>query len=214
MTNRPRLLLADDHKLVLEGLERIVEPAFEVVGHVEDGRALLAAASELHPDVILVDISMPLLNGIDAARQLSRICPEIKLIVVTMHSDRPYVTEALRAGASGFILKGSKPRELLNAIWAVMRGERYVAPELGIDVGAFLKKADRLPKAQEPGLTPRQREVLQLVAEGRSNKEIAELLNISVKAVEFHRSAITHKLGSKNISDLTRYAADRGLIGL
>ena len=155
---------------------------------------------------------MPLLNGVDATRQLCKVCPEAKLIIVTMHSDDRYIVEAFRAGASGFILKRSKPAELLSAIWAVFRGERYLTPELGIDLRAVLKKAERPRDSNKPCLTARQREVLQLVAEGRLNKEIAAILNISVKDVEFHRSAITHKLGTKNASELTRYAINLGLI--
>jgi len=211
--NRPRLLLADDHKLVLDGFQRILAPEFEIVGMVEDGRALLAAAQKCHPDVILVDISMPLLNGIDAARHLHKSCPESKLIIVTMHSDKAYIVEAFRAGAVGYILKRSRPAELLAAIWAVIRGERYVAPELGIDTQAIGKKAKRQPRSKLPNLTPRQREVLQLVAEGRSNKEIAALLDVSVKAVEFQKSMLARRLGTKNSSELTRYAITYGLVG-
>jgi DNA-binding NarL/FixJ family response regulator len=212
MTNRPRLLLADDHKLVLEGFRRILQPEFEIIGEVEDGRSLLEAAQRLHPEVVLLDISMPLLNGIDAARQLHKICPETKLIILTMHSDQRYVIEAFQAGASGFLLKRSRPRELVDAIWAVARGEQYVAPEFGIEAAAVFKKADRETRSKGPGLSPRQREVLQLVAEGKQSKEIASLLDISLKAVEFHRSAIAHKLGTKNKSELTRYAINCGLV--
>jgi DNA-binding NarL/FixJ family response regulator len=212
MTKRPRLLLADDHKLVLEGFRRILQPEFEIIGEVEDGRSLLEAAQRLHPEVVLLDISMPLLNGIDAARQLHKICPEAKLIILTMHSDQRYVIEAFQAGASGFLLKRSRPRELVDAIWAVARGEQYVAPEFGIEAAVVSKKADRETRSKGPGLTPRQREVLQLVAEGKQSKEIANLLDISLKAVEFHRSAIAHKLGTKNKSELTRYAINCGLV--
>ena len=213
MLNRPRLLLADDHKLVLEGFQRILAPEFEIVSMVEDGRALLAAAQQCHPDVILVDISMPLLNGIDAARHLHKNCPEAKLIMVTMHSDRAFIVEAFRAGALGYILKRSRPAELLAAIWTVIRGERYIAPELGIDVQSVCKSARQPSGSTLPGLTPRQREVLQLVAEGRSNKEIAAILAVSVKAVEFHKSMLERKLGTKKSSELTRFAIAYGLGG-
>ena len=213
MLNRPRLLLADDHKLVLDGFQRILAPEFEIVGMVEDGRALLIAAKQCHPDVILVDISMPLLNGIDAARNLCKSCPEAKLIIVTMHSDKAYILEAFRAGAWGYVLKRSRPAELVAAIWAVIRGERYVAPELGIDAESVWKSARRPPGLRSPGLTPRQREVLQLLAEGRSNKEIAALLNVSVKGVEFHKSMLARKLGTHNSAELTRHAISHGLVG-
>ena len=213
MTNRPRLLLADDHKLVLEGFQRILEPEFEIAGTVGDGRALLAAAQQLHPDVILVDISMPLLNGIDATRQLSKSCPEARSIIVTMHSEKAYLVEAFRAGAWGYILKRSKPTELITAIRTVILGERYLAPELGVDAEAVWKKAQCPPNSKLPDLTPRQREVLQMVAEGLSNKEIAGQLKVSAKAVEFHKAALVRKLGTKKSSDLTRYAIRYGLVG-
>ncbi len=212
MKSRPRVLLADDHRLVLEGLQRILEPEFEVVGQVEDGRTLLNLAQRLHPEVILLDVSMPLLNGIDAARQIARVCPGIKLMMVTMHSDPRYVIEAFRAGASGFVLKRSRPQELIHAIWTVLRGRPYVAPELGIDAAGILEKVSRPDKTNMPALTPREREVLQLVAEGRSSKDIAALLGISLKAVEFHRSKIRKRLGMKKTSELTRYALDHGLV--
>lgn len=212
MTNRPRLLLADDHKLVLEGFHRILEPQFEIIGYVEDGRSLLEAAQRLEPEVVLLDISMPLLNGIDAARQLHQTCPKTKLIILTMHSDRRYVFEAFRAGASGFLLKRSRPEALIDALWAVVRGGQYVAPELDLDLATVLKRANRETRPQDRLLTTRQREVLQLVAEGKLNKEIAHILHISVKAVEYHRSAIAHKLGTKNPSELTRYAINCGLV--
>jgi DNA-binding NarL/FixJ family response regulator len=212
LMNRPRLLLADDHRLVLDALRKILEPQFDVVGIVEDGRALLAGAPVLQPDVILLDISIPLLNGIDAARQLHKTCPGVKLVFVTMHAETAYVTEAFRAGGAGYVLKQSAPKELITAIWTVVRGEYYLAPELGMNLQQLLTKAGRSRGSPTAGLTPRQREVLQLVAEGRSNKEIAGILNISVKAVEFHKSAIARKVGSSRIADLTKYAAMLGLI--
>jgi DNA-binding NarL/FixJ family response regulator len=212
MRDRPRLLLADNHKLVLEALRKILEPYFDVVGDVEDGTSVLDAAGRLQPDVILVDISMPLLNGIDATRKLHKICPEIKVVIVTMHADQRYIVEAFRAGASGFILKRSRPRELVDAIWTVVRGEQYVAPGLGVSLATVLNKANRGPALNGPSLTPRQREVLQLVAEGKQNKEIGALLNISLKAVEFHRSSLMHRLATKSISELTRYAIKYGLV--
>ena len=213
MTSRPRLLLADDHKLVLESLRKILEPEFEIVGTVEDGRALLAAAVQLRPDVILLDISMPLLNGVDAARRLSKSCPGVKLIIVTMHAEKVYVVEAFRAGASGYVLKHSRPRELICAISAVARGELHVSPGLGLDAQAVFKTANCPPATEVSVLTPRQREVLQLIAEGRSNKEIATILDLSTKTVEFHKSALARKLGTTKSSDLTRYAITSGLAG-
>jgi DNA-binding NarL/FixJ family response regulator len=211
---RPRLLLADDHRLVLEGIQRLLEPEFEVVGMAEDGRDLVDAAQRLRPDVILLDISMPLLNGIDAARQLSKSCPGSRLIFVTMHAGRAYVRAAFQAGGSGYLLKRSAPKELATAIHAVLDGRCYLSPGIAreVDVRKLRQKASGLSKAAGRRLTPRQREVLQLVAEGRSNKEIAVLLAISIKGVEYHKSAIARKLGTNKPAELTRYAASAGLI--
>jgi DNA-binding NarL/FixJ family response regulator len=208
-TARKRLLLADDHKLVLEGLQRILEPEFEVAGTVEDGRALLAAASELRPDVILVDISIPLLNGIDAARQLRKTVPAARVIFVTMHAERAYVVAAVDASAAGYVLKRSPPQQLLSAVRAVLDGQRYLAPGMGPDAETIWSN----PQARSDHiLTNRQREVLQLIAEGKSNKEIASLLHVSVKAVEFHKTSITRTLGTAKRADLTRHAVEQGLV--
>jgi DNA-binding NarL/FixJ family response regulator len=199
--------------LVLEGLQKILEPEFEVTGMVEDGRALVSAAAELKPDAILLDISMPGLNGIDAAYQLRKGGCRARLIFVTMHTEQPFVVAAFRAGAAGYIPKHSTPNQLLAAVRAVIRGEDYVAPGLGLDVRKLSKQfACRASPAPE-FLTSRQREILQLVAEGKSNKEIAAVLDLSVKAVEFHRSAIARRLGTRKTAEWTRYAAEHGLIG-
>jgi DNA-binding NarL/FixJ family response regulator len=207
---KPRLLIADDHALVLEGLKRILESDCELLGSVEDGRALLRAAGELRPDIVLVDISMPLLNGIDAARQLLQIHPQIKVIFVTMHADPDYVAEAFRAGASAYLLKRSAASELLTAIQEVTRGRYYLTPLLQREALAPLLGAEaRTPSST---LTSRQREVLQLVAEGRSVKEIASILKVSAKTVEFHKSALMERLGIRTTAELTRYAISRGLV--
>jgi DNA-binding NarL/FixJ family response regulator len=205
----PRLLLADDHALVVAGVRKLLEGEFEVVGIAEDGRALLAMAEKLRPDVILLDISMPLLNGIEAARQLNRLLPQTKLVFVTMHADVDYVTEALRAGASGYVLKRCVAGELVNAIREVLKGRTYVTPLAARAV------ADSTPKITKfsVALTQRQREVLQLVAEGRATKEIAHVLNVSIKTVEFHRSSISRKLGLRTTAALTKYAIDHGMVG-
>jgi DNA-binding NarL/FixJ family response regulator len=205
------LLLADDHKLVLEGLRKILEPEFEVAGTVEDGRALLATAVLLRPDVILVDIAMPLLNGIDAARQLRHTVPESKVIFVTMHAERAYILAAVEVGAAGYVLKRSLPSELLAAVRAAIAGERFLAPSVGSEAAKLWK---RTPRSARPrgALTPRQREVLQLAAEGKSNKEIASLLSITVKAVEFHKTSISRTLRTTKRADLTRYAVRQGLV--
>jgi DNA-binding NarL/FixJ family response regulator len=213
----PRILIADDHAIVLAGLRKLVEGEGQVVETVEDGRALLAAAQKLRPDIILLDISMPLLNGLDAARQLKKLVPECKLIFLTMHATPTYATEAFRAGASAYLLKRSAASELRQAIQAVMRGQHYLTPLITKDVLATIVH----PLASEPvqrrpvgTLTPRQREVLQLVAEGKSAKAIASLLNVSVKTVEFHKARLMDELGLHSTAELTKYAVAEGLVSL
>jgi len=208
---KARILLADDHTLVVEGFRKILEPEFDLVGTVEDGRALLEAAQKLHPDVILLDISMPLLNGIDAARRLKKMMPEVKLIFVTMHADPAYVTEAFRVGATGYVLKRSAAADLLQAVRTVLNGHYYVAPPITKDVLSSLLAS---PAERQPGpepLSPRQREVLQLVAEGHSLKEIADILKISVKTVEYHKAQIMQQLDLHTTAELTKYAIAHGL---
>lgn len=207
----PRVLLADDHTLVLEGFRRIVEQRCEVVGAVEDGRTLLEEVVRLHPDLILLDISMPLLNGLDAARQVKKLCPDVKLVFVTMHADPAYVSEAFKAGASAYLLKRSAARELDQAIDSVMKGQFFVTALLTKELVTSMAEgyANLLTKRQD--LTPRQREVLQLVAEGRTIKEIAMLLNISPKTVEFHKAQIMFHLDLHTTAELTKYALAHGL---
>jgi DNA-binding NarL/FixJ family response regulator len=208
---RPRVLLADDHSLVLEGFRRILEDECDVVGTAEDGRALLEAAARLKPHVILLDISMPLLNGIDATRQLKKTSPEIKVIFVTMHADPAYLNEAFKAGASGYLLKRSAGSELIQAIHSVVGGNYFVTPLLtkGL-VNSAIGDAP-MPATRQNVLTPRQREVLQLVAEGKAVKEIAQLLNISPKTVEFHKAQIMEQLDLRTTAELTKYAMAHGL---
>jgi DNA-binding NarL/FixJ family response regulator len=210
---RPRILLADDHTLMLEGIRLMLEPEFHLVGSVEDGRALLAAARKLVPDVILLDISMPLLNGIDAAVQLRKILPSARMIFVTMHADTDYVTEAFRSGASGYLLKRAAASELLTAIREVLKGNYYVSPLVTRNTLGSLIASPLLARGKlSHTLTPRQREVLQLVAEGHSRKEVAEILHISVKTVEFHKATLTRELHLRTAADFTRYAIEHGMI--
>ncbi len=210
---KPRLLLADDHTLLLEGIRLLLAPEFDLVGSVEDGQALLAAAKTLKPDVILLDISMPRLNGIDAARSLRKLLPSARLIFVTMHADADYVAEAFRAGAMGYILKRSAASELLTAIRAVLKGNHYVSPLVTRNALDLLISSSKKPRGKfSDRLTPRQREVLQLVAEGRSRKEIACILNISVKTVEFHKGNLKRELNLQTVADFTRYAIEHGFI--
>ena len=209
---RPRLLLADDHTLLLDGIRLLLEPEFDLVGCVEDGQALLAAAKILTPDIILLDISMPVLNGIDAAHKLRRLLPSAKVIFVTMHSDADYVAEAFRAGAKGYLLKRAAASELLTAIREVMKGNHYVSPLVARNALEPLITSSKPGSWSSDRLTPRQREVLQLVAEGKSRKEIGAILNISVKTVEFHKAALTRLLQLRTVADFTRYAIEHGII--
>ena len=214
---KPRVLMADDHSLILAGLRKLVDGECDVVGTVEDGRALVEAAQKLRPDLILLDISMPLLNGLEAARQLRTLVPESKLIFLTMHASPTYATEAFQAGACGYLLKRSAASELSLAIKSVLQGQHYLTPSLTKDVlDSVLKPStgERGKKAAFAALTARQREVLQLVAEGRGTKEIATVLNVSVKTVEFHKSRIMQQLDIHTTADLTKYAITHGITGL
>ncbi|MFQ5572306.1 MAG: response regulator [Rhodothermales bacterium] len=211
---RPRVLLADDHKIVVEGLWRLLEPECELVGTVEDGRALLAAAEKLRPDVIVADISMPLLNGIEAARQLKKAHSRAKVIFLTMHPDVTYATKAFEAGASGYVLKHSASSELLTAIREAVKGRVYVTPM--ITQGVLQSFMDGSHQRQEAvlNLTARQREVLQLVAEGRSAKEIASLLNLSRRTVEFHKYRMKEELKARTNAELIHYAIRHGIVSV
>ncbi len=208
---RPRILLADDHRIVAEGLRGLLEPEFELIGIVEDGRALLTAAEELRPDVIVADISMPLLNGIDAVRQIRRTNENIMVVFLTMHPDVTYAASAFEAGASGYVLKHSAPSELIVAIHTVLRGKTYVTPLLAGELSQFYKKRPGQRRGELSKLTPRQREVLQLLAEGHSAKEIASHLNISARTVEFHKYRIMENLGLTSVAELTKYAVKHGI---
>ena len=210
---RPRVLLADDHSLMLAGLRRLVEETCDVVGAVEDGRALVEAVQQLEPDLIVLDISMPLLNGIDAARQIKKLSPSAKLIFLTMHTSPSYVTEAFHVGASGYLLKRSAPMELPLAIEAVLKGQQYLTPSITKPVltqTMELKEASAI-KDSAVELTPRQREVLQLIGEGKGTKAIASLLHVSVKTVEFHKTCLMKQLDLHTTAELMRYAITQGL---
>src|SRR2546421_9625306 len=183
---RPRVLLADDHRLLREAFAQLLEPNCDVVGAVADGRALLAAARELRPDIVVLDIAMPLLNGLDAARQLKRTMPEVKVIFLTVSEDPDLAAEAFRAGASGYLLKNSAASELFQAIQEVLQGRSYVTPlaTRGLVDNCFRPPE---PERKSGALSPRQREVLQLLAEGHTMKEVAGVLNITVRTVAFHK---------------------------
>ncbi len=208
---RRRVLLADDHTLLLEAFEKLLEPDYTVVGAVSDGRALLSAAAELKPDVIVLDIAMPLLNGLDAARQIKKTMPAIKLIFLTMNEDPNVANEAFRAGASGYLLKTSASSELSKAIKEALCGRSYVTPQItqGM-VESFIRRSG--DNRDAPQLTPRQRQVLQLLAEGRSMKEAAKILNIAPRTVAFHKYRIMDQLNLKNNADLIQYAVHECIV--
>jgi DNA-binding NarL/FixJ family response regulator len=207
---KPRLLIADDHELLLDGLRRLLEADFDLIGAVGDGREAVAAYEQLRPDVMLLDIGMPGLNGIEAARHVKRTFPDARVIFVTMQTDRVYVEEAFRAGASGYVVKQAAAGELIEAIRTVLLGHRYISPRIAATLGTVEFDPDGDSAPQFGGrLTPRQREVLQLVAEGKSMKEIARILDISVRTVEFHKNGLIQQLGLRTVAELTRYALDQ-----
>jgi DNA-binding NarL/FixJ family response regulator len=210
--SRPRILLGDDHTLVLDGFRKLLEDRCEIVGVAEDGRTLLRMAQELEPDIVTLDISMPQLNGVDAARKLKKILPRTHLIFVTMHDDPAYVNEAFKAGASGYLLKRSAGSELRQAIQSVMDGQCYVTPLVAKGLVQSVISRGRPPVLQDKSLTARQREVLQLVAEGMTVKEIASTLNLSPKTVEFHKSQIMTQLDLHTTAELTKYALVHGIL--
>jgi len=211
---RTRVLLADDHTIVAEGIASLLEPEYELVGRVQNGRDLLRAAEELSPDVIVTDISMPLLNGIEALRQLKKAKPDVRVVFLTVHADITYVTEAFRAGASGYVLKQSAAEELRLAIREVAEGRTYVTPLIASDRLDDLLEADQAAESLAVVLTPREREVLQLLAEGRSVKEIAAVLDISPRTVEFHKYNVMEKLGLRTTAELTQYAIKHGIVSV
>ncbi len=212
--NRPRVLLADDHRIVAEGLKSLLTNDFELVGIVEDGRALIAAAKQLKPDVIVADVSMPNLNGIDAIPMLRKQDARVKIVILTMHQDPAYARRGLEAGAHGFVLKHSAADELVLAINAALKGHTYITPMLAGDVVRTAREnASDKRKAERP-LTPRQREILQLLAEGHSAKEIAATLAISPRTVEFHKYQIMELHGISSNAELIHFAIKHGMVGI
>lgn len=206
------MLLADDHAVVAEGLQALLRDSFDLIGVVHDGRALLDAAEKLRPDVIVTDISMPLMNGLEAVRQIRARRPEAKVIVLTMHRDTHLAAEAFRSGVSGYLLKVSSTEELIHAIREVAHGRSYVTTLLAKDLITLLVEAGGPVRESGAALTPRQREVLQLVAEGRTMKETAAILNISQRTAESHKYEIMRVLGMQTTAELIQYAMRLKLI--
>jgi DNA-binding NarL/FixJ family response regulator len=207
---RPRVLLADDHALLLGAFEKLLAADCDIVGQVSDGRALVAAAGTLNPDVIILDILMPVLNGLEAARQIKGTQRNIKLVFLTMNEDTDLAVEAFRVGASAYLLKRSAASELTTAIREVMQGRSYITPLLTGDlVGSLLHPQEPRPAEQ---LTPRQREVLQLLAEGRSMKEAASVLNVTPRTVAFHKYRMMEHLQVDSTAALIQFAVREGLV--
>jgi DNA-binding NarL/FixJ family response regulator len=207
------VLIADDHSVVVEGLRRILDrPEFEVVGIAHDGRALVQAATQLQPDVIITDVAMPLLNGIDAAREIHKQNRKPKIVFLTMHPEVAYATAALAAGASGYVLKSAAGAELIDAIRDALNGRIYISKVLATSVERAREIRPTITRSAFDLLTHRQCEVLQLLAEGRQVKEIAAILDLSPKTVEFHKYRIMDLLGVRTVADLTRYAVKHGIV--
>jgi DNA-binding NarL/FixJ family response regulator len=210
--SRKRVLLADDHAMFHEGLEKLLSPTYEIAGRVQDGRELVETAAELAPDLIVADISMPGLNGIEAIREMRASGIDARVVLLTMHEDPDYAIEALNAGALGYCVKHSASSELISALEEALSGRMYVTPRVAKDVFSRLSNTDHVPERSGRGPTPRQREVLKLLAEGCSAKEIARRLGVSQRTVEHHKYNMMGQLGIKSTAGLIQYAVKQGLI--
>jgi two-component system response regulator NreC len=213
--NQIRVLLVDDHAILREGLRARLElePDLQVVGEAEDGRAAVEQARQLHPDVVIMDISMPLLNGIEATRQIKCLPDKIEVLILSMHDDEGYIRQALTAGALGYILKDAVARELIDAIRAINKGEAVLSSAITrLVIEDYLRFGEIRPTDEDDCLTPREREVLQLIAEGYTNKQIATMLNISIKTVQVHRTNMMKKLDLHDRGELIKYAIQKKII--
>jgi DNA-binding NarL/FixJ family response regulator len=209
-----RILIADDHPLVVESIRQLLEPTFSVVGTVGTGEELLAAAEALRPEVVLLDVNMPGMSGFEAARQLHLKLPSVKIVFLTMQAEAIAVSQGFRSGASGYVLKQSVSDELYSAVQSVMANRRFLSSGIDPEVREAIECEWSRPEGYSSNLTGRQRQVLIMLANGRSTKHIAEELNISTKTVEFHKANITHKLGIRTTSDLIRFALTEGMTSL
>jgi len=210
-----RILLADDHTLVRSGIRSLLEdePGLSVIGEAEDGRKAVGMACQLKPDVVIMDIAMPLLNGLEATRQIKMQCPEVKVLILSMHDNEEYIRQVLEAGAMGYILKDAAARELISAVQSVYRGEAVLSPAVTrLVIEDYLRWGGTRPQEEADSLSPREREVLQLIAEGYTNKQIAEILSISIKTVQAHRNSLMGKLDLHDRGELIKYAIQKKII--
>ncbi len=212
-----RVLLAEDHTIVRKGIRSLLddEAQIEVVGEAGDGREALEKVEDLHPDIVLMDIAMPHMNGLEATRQIKKLFPEVKVIVLTMYTNEEYIFQMLQVGATGYLVKQSAPSELILAIQSVFRGDSYLSPAISTKIVEHLRQSDdAYQESSYNALTTREREILQLIAEGNSNKEIAATLHISEKTVSVHRTNLMEKLDLHSTIDIVKYALRKGIIRL
>ena len=210
-----RILLADDHTILRSGIRSLLEtePGLSVIGEAEDGRVAVSMACKLKPDLVIMDIAMPLLNGVEATRHIKIQCPDVKVLVLSMHDNEDYIRQALEAGAMGYILKDAATQELISAIRSVYRGEAVLSPAVTrLVIEDYLRWGGTRPQEESDSLSPREREVLQLIAEGYTNKQIAEILSISIKTVQAHRNNLMQKLDLHDRGELIKYAIQKKII--
>lgn len=212
MASRSRILIADDHTLIAELCRKLLDMEFDVVGTVSDGHALVRAAHELKPDVVVVDIAMPILNGLDAGKQVKEMLPAVKLVYLTMNPDIEVAAEAFRRGAHGYLLKTCAASELVVAVRDVLRGKSYMSPALSRDTVNFLRKQHKSLVNEDERLTQRQREVLQLLAEGKVMKEVSNILHMSTRTVAYHKYRMMEVLGAKSTAELVKYAIKNHIV--
>jgi two-component system response regulator NreC len=217
VANKIRVLLADDHTILRDGIRALLDDQvdMEVIGEAEDGHSTVKLVAKLTPDVVVMDIAMPLLNGLEATRQIQRDYPQVKVLILTMHENEEYIRQVLAAGALGYVLKDAAARDLLGAIRAIHQGEAVLSPAITrLVIEDYLRWGDIRPADTSNGLTPREREVLQLIAEGYTNKEIAEILSLSVKTIQSHRTNLMSKLDLHNRGELIKYAIQKKIIDI